>query len=156
MQDTTKQRTALAVTVLFTAATLLVAALLIYHCLSIYLVGVSPANLGADGVRLQDIYTREMVAQHFGQMAWAVWLWAAALAAQIAVRLALPCALPKPRPLRVRETPGDAPAKPRYALLRIVLYAVALFMIVAGILNGGMRDVLVKAVNICTECIGLG
>ena len=29
-------------------------------------------------------------------------------------------------------------------------------MLVAGVLNGGMRDVLVKAVNICTECIGLG
>ncbi|MFR0735032.1 MAG: CD1871A family CXXC motif-containing protein [Oscillospiraceae bacterium] len=23
-------------------------------------------------------------------------------------------------------------------------------------MNGGLRDVLVKAVNICTECIGLG
>ena len=29
-------------------------------------------------------------------------------------------------------------------------------MLIAGVLNGGMRDVLVKAVNICTECIGLG
>lgn len=39
---------------------------------------------------------------------------------------------------------------------RILLYAVALLLIVAGILNGGMRDVLIKAINICTECIGLG
>ena len=29
-------------------------------------------------------------------------------------------------------------------------------MIVLGINNGGMRDVLIKAINICTECIGLG
>ena len=29
-------------------------------------------------------------------------------------------------------------------------------LIGAGVLNGGLRDVLVKAVNICTECIGLG
>ena len=36
----------------------------------------------------------------------------------------------------------------------LVIAAVAL--IVAGILNGGMRDVLYKAKNICTECIGLG
>ena len=28
--------------------------------------------------------------------------------------------------------------------------------IVLGVMNGGLRDVLVKAVNICTECIGLG
>lgn len=40
--------------------------------------------------------------------------------------------------------------------LRILLYAAALLLITAGILNGGMRDVLIKAINICTECIGLG
>lgn len=40
--------------------------------------------------------------------------------------------------------------------LRILLYAAALLLIAAGILNGGMRDVLIKAINICTECIGLG
>lgn len=39
---------------------------------------------------------------------------------------------------------------------RILLYAAALLLIAAGILNGGMRDVLIKAINICTECIGLG
>ena len=39
---------------------------------------------------------------------------------------------------------------------RVVLAAAALAFIIAGIANGGMRDVLVKAVNICTECIGLG
>lgn len=40
--------------------------------------------------------------------------------------------------------------------LRILLCAAALLLIAAGILNGGMRDVLIKAINICTECIGLG
>lgn len=39
---------------------------------------------------------------------------------------------------------------------RVALYLAAVGLIVAGILNGGMYDVLVKAVNICTECIGLG
>nr|MBE6545081.1 thioredoxin [Oscillospiraceae bacterium] len=34
--------------------------------------------------------------------------------------------------------------------------AVALILIAAGIFNGGMEDVLQKAVKICTECIGLG
>ena len=29
-------------------------------------------------------------------------------------------------------------------------------LIAAGVRNGGMFDVLVKAINICTECIGLG
>lgn len=40
--------------------------------------------------------------------------------------------------------------------LRIVLLAVALLFIIEGISNGGVSDVLMKAVNICTECIGLG
>ena len=40
--------------------------------------------------------------------------------------------------------------------LRTALYAVALALIIAGVMNGGMRDVLIKAINICTECIGLG
>lgn len=42
------------------------------------------------------------------------------------------------------------------SIARVALYAAAVVMLVAGVLNGGMRDVLVKAVNICTECIGLG
>lgn len=40
--------------------------------------------------------------------------------------------------------------------VQIFLYACAFVLILLGIENGGMRDVLVKAINICTECIGLG
>ena len=41
-------------------------------------------------------------------------------------------------------------------LVRIIIFAVAVAFIIAGIFNGGMADVLGKAVRICTECIGLG
>ena len=41
-------------------------------------------------------------------------------------------------------------------LTRCLLLAAAITLIALGVLNGGMRDVLVKAINICTECIGLG
>ena len=40
--------------------------------------------------------------------------------------------------------------------LRIALPVVAIVFIVLGVLNGGMNDVLEKAIRICTECIGLG
>ncbi len=40
--------------------------------------------------------------------------------------------------------------------LRAALVLLAVFLIVAGVVNGGAHDVLVKAINICTECIGLG
>lgn len=42
------------------------------------------------------------------------------------------------------------------ALVRVTVIAVAIAFIIAGIFNGGMADVLGKAVRICTECIGLG
>jgi hypothetical protein len=41
-------------------------------------------------------------------------------------------------------------------LCRLVLYVIAIICIIVGIFNGGLYDILVKAINICTECIGLG
>ena len=40
--------------------------------------------------------------------------------------------------------------------IRLAVLAVALVFIGVGIWNGGMNDVLTKAIMICTECIGLG
>ena len=40
--------------------------------------------------------------------------------------------------------------------VRGVVFVIAVALIIAGVLNGGARDVLVKAINICTECIGIG
>ena len=39
---------------------------------------------------------------------------------------------------------------------RIAVGVIAITFIVVGVLNGGANDVLIKAINICTECIGLG
>lgn len=46
--------------------------------------------------------------------------------------------------------------KRKKTVIYIVLFALAGVLIAAGIANGGLRDVLIKAINICTECIGLG
>lgn len=40
--------------------------------------------------------------------------------------------------------------------VRLTIFVLAVAFIVIGIFNGGMADVLQKAINICTECIGLG
>lgn len=40
--------------------------------------------------------------------------------------------------------------------VRIVLFVLAAVFIGLGIWNGGAHSVLIKAINICTECIGLG
>ncbi len=41
-------------------------------------------------------------------------------------------------------------------VIRVIIAAAAVVLIALGVMNGGMFDVLVKAINICTECIGLG
>ncbi len=41
-------------------------------------------------------------------------------------------------------------------VIKTVIFVTACVFILLGILNGGMADVLAKAVKICTECIGLG
>ena len=40
--------------------------------------------------------------------------------------------------------------------IRIVILVLAVIFIIAGIANGNMHAVMVKAINICTECVGLG
>lgn len=40
--------------------------------------------------------------------------------------------------------------------VRGCIFVIAVVFIIVGILNGGAQDVLIKAINICTECIGLG
>lgn len=44
----------------------------------------------------------------------------------------------------------------RRRALWAALFALGLLLVVLGVLNGGARDVLAKAVKICSECIGLG
>lgn len=41
-------------------------------------------------------------------------------------------------------------------LARTVIFALAIALIVVGIFNGGMQEMFLKAINICTQCIGLG
>ena len=52
--------------------------------------------------------------------------------------------------------PKVAPQQKNFVTLQIVLIAVAVIFIVIGVFNGSARDVLYKAINICTECVGLG
>ncbi len=60
-----------------------------------------------------------------------------------------------------RENPSPAKKKltadPRFMwAVRCLILIVGVVFIALGVLNGGMADVLGKAIRICTECIGLG
>lgn len=51
---------------------------------------------------------------------------------------------------------APSPASKNTMTVRLVLLALAFLLIGMGILNDGLTDILMKAINICTECIGLG
>lgn len=57
-----------------------------------------------------------------------------------------------PAPERLRSG-ADGRKK---VVLRTALIVIALAMIAAGIVNGGMDDVFAKGSVICTECVGIG
>lgn len=58
------------------------------------------------------------------------------------------------RPL-IRKIPVQGELKSPWAARGAALALGAAFLLI-GIMNGGWRDVLVKAVNLCAECVGLG
>ena len=45
---------------------------------------------------------------------------------------------------------------PALTVVRVCVLVLGVTLVVLGLLNGGNRDVLGKAINICYECIGLG
>lgn len=47
-------------------------------------------------------------------------------------------------------------AADRRMLVRRIIFIVGIAFLVFGFISGGTTDVLTKAVNICTECVGLG
>ncbi len=57
---------------------------------------------------------------------------------------------------RVREKAVRQQDDRKTLILRTVVLVISLMLIAAGILNGGLEDVLLKGIAICTECVGLG
>jgi hypothetical protein len=57
---------------------------------------------------------------------------------------------------RLGEKAARRQAEGKTLILRTAVLLLSLFLIAAGILNGGLEDVLAKGISICTECIGLG
>ena len=71
------------------------------------------------------------------------------------------CRITKAELLRLAGSPKIELREPKRQdliinIVRAVIIVTAIVFIILGITNGGMADVLGKAVRICTECIGLG
>lgn len=130
------------------ALTTALAAALIWAVLDLYLAGraLRAADLAA------VIFSREAVAARLPLPLLLLGLWLAALIAALAAR---PGKKPRPAAFGAASAPAP-PQSRREALLRGALLGLALLLVLLGVLNGGLRDVFIKAANICTECIGLG
>lgn len=109
----------------------------------------------------QDNFTSWDLEQVMGQMMCHVTPWVI-LCFAVLILTSVLCKASIERELAVlKDAPKGKPAAAASRRLpvnpiRIALYLLAVLFIVLGVMNGGWYDVLVKAINICTECIGLG
>lgn len=139
--------------------TAVVAAAFIVQTLHIYFYGVSAANQPAPGVYLEPIYSVKTISAHFAPIAPLVYGYIVCIAGLMIARAIIPANKEKPvtdglKQWREREIARQQKSVPQWAAYLGLAIAVAL--IVWGCFNGSARDVFVRAVNICTECVGLG
>ncbi|MBQ8537259.1 MAG: hypothetical protein IJ461_07660 [Clostridia bacterium] len=117
------------------ALTLFMATLFIYHALRIM------------------PYTPEAVAAAWNEILPFLGLWLGAALAGVALSGLRPSKAAKPKAQGMAELKKPLP---HLRGLRTGLFVAAIALTVLGVINGGLRDVLYKAITICTECIGLG
>ena len=129
--------------------TLVLAVYLCWAALDIYLKGATLRALDPSAV----IYSPEAVSARLRYALPLLVLWLGALVTALLTGSPKPARPPAPAN---REAASAPPEKQGVLRLRGLLLVLALGLVILGVLNGGLRDVLVKAANICTECIGLG
>ena len=59
-------------------------------------------------------------------------------------------------PKEAETTPKKTACNCKANILRVAIIIIGLALVVFGACNEGTADILTKAVNICTECVGLG
>jgi len=134
--------------VVMSVLTLALAAALVLQAVDIYADGNAPGNVLGDGVYAEQVYRAEDIRARLEPLALPAAAW---MILAVGGAVFLPAAEGKGKPEKMKHvSPKRVPA------LRIAVGALAVGLIALGAANGGMRDVLVKAINICTECIGLG
>ncbi len=129
--------------------------------LGIYLEG-SAARAAGDVTAL--IFTREKLGQGLlralpllaSNIAFLLCCLAAGLSGEKAGRPVLTRSLARDPSFFLMRPSADGDAGRSPAVLRAALLVLAAVLIVHGVFNGSLLDVLYKAINICTECIGLG
>lgn len=137
----------------FSAATVGIVLLLCWQCFDIYATGNLPENINA-GVYISPVYTREIVSAHLSKVSHLLIVYGVLAVVTIAAQL---CFGKSERPAgKIRRCPVPGEMGKWQGVARIAILCLGVLFIILGVMNGGSRDVLVKAINICTECIGLG
>jgi len=134
--------------ILFSVVLVIAGICLIAGCLCIYFSGDHP-------------FSREVVASTFSGIAFPVYLCIVMTVINIIWEVISPTDAKKNPSKKINRksieenTDFDAGEK-KYRPYRNAIIIAAVIFIVAGLINGGTVAVLAKAINICTECIGLG
>lgn len=128
------------------------AAGLIAAAVYIYLTGSLAVKESGDVTA--EIYTAEVIRAAFRRIAPVVYAFLLSAAAGIIFRVFTEekSGITVPRPA-VKMKPENRKA---VTVLRVAVAAAAVIMLILGITGGGIRDVMIKAVKICMECVGLG
>ena len=137
----------------FSVSTVGIVLLLCWQCLAIYLAGNHPDNIHA-GVYISPVYSAEIVAERLAMVLPFLVIYGLIAVATVIVQIGWGTALRSA--VKIRPCPPRAPMGRTQNIIRIVIACLGVLFIAIGVTNGGARDVLVKAINICTECIGLG
>ena len=138
---------------IFSVATIIITLLLCWQCLDIYLTGNLSENINA-GVYISPVYSLEIVSARLSKLTPLLAIYGVLAIANIVMHLGFGKA---ERPAgKIRRCPVPKQPGKMQRIARIAILCLGVFFIILGMMNGGSRDVLVKAINICTECIGLG
>ena len=147
MTKETKMRILRVYSILLGVVIVIAALCLMAGCLSIYNSGDQP-------------YSPEIVAQTFSKISIPVFLCIGMIILGFVLNFLLSPVDEKKEKKVANITKelseADILEAKRIKVTRYCILGVAILFLVYGLATGGIADVLAKAINICTECIGLG
>ncbi len=128
--------------ILLSASIIITGICLIYGCLSIYF--------------SDNDYSRDIVAKTFSKINIPVFVSLSLIVIDVVWELLSPSTSVRKNANKKIDTTPDTTTSKNIKITKLIVLGVAIIILVMGAIWGGYADVLTKAVNICTECIGLG
>ena len=128
--------------ILLSASIIISGICLIVGCVSIYYAG--------------NGYSREIVAETFSKIDIPIYISLLLIIGDIIWELISPTVSKKKTANKKKSEPEQNTPCKKVKIIQLSILGFAIVIALIGALLGGYSDVLTKAVNICTECIGVG